>query len=414
MAIPQNPLGRIRAWRGWTHLLLAAGLLSISVPRAAAQASLRLLLSSGDGVPDHPGFVFGAFSGLAMNARKQVVFLTTLASARTQSPAIVRSSGVTFSVVAFQGLVAPVPGTSFDSFGAPSINDNGVIAFSAALRSTAGGEAPTGIFRVASGEPELVASSGQFAPGGSAAFLDFSSPAIGSSGAILFGARTAGTPGASGLYLWTPQGLESVPLPTGFTLRPGEMLQPIFESGNESVWAPDDVPVGPANDQLFRALAIRSFQELNPPPDPSSTVQALPPAPNEKPVQLLLVILNENQAETMALQGDPTQPVMAKLGAGPPPELPLAAVQSAVAGALGGSIVIASSSAGHPADVAFYCFCNGEVDRLTAPADFAQVQTRPNHRTIRFLTSDGQHTVAFIAPSLAQPGSNAIFITSLP
>jgi hypothetical protein len=411
--IPKNPFGKIRRWRGWRPLLLTAGLLALPTLRASAQTSTRLLLASGNGVPDHPGFVFGQFSALAMNARKQVAFLTALLSARTQSPAIVRSSGVTFSVVAFQGLVTPVPGTLFDSFGAPSINDSGAIAFSAALRSTVGGTPTTGIFGVAGGQPKVIATTGSSAGGTSAAFQDFSSPVIGSSGAILFGALTAGNPGASGLYLWTPQGVQSVPLPAGFTLGPAEMLQPIFQSEDESVWAPDDASVTSADDQLFRALAIRSFQEMNPPPNPSSTVQALPPATGEKPVQLLLVILNGTKPDTMALQGDPTQPVTAVLGAGAPPELPLSQLESGVTSAFGGSVVIASSSAAHPGDLAFYCFCNGEVDRLTTPGDFTQVAILPTGRTILSLTSDGQHTVGFIAPTPGQPSSNAIFITSI-
>ncbi len=385
------------------------------VSRGVAQTSTRLLLSANDTVPDHPGFVFGPFSALAMNAKKQVAFLTTLLSPRAQLPAIGRSSGVSFSIVAFQGLVAPVPGTLFDAFGAPSINDSGAIAFYATLRSTGGASAPSsGIFFVANGEPAAAVTSGQEASASSRLFQAFSSPVIGSSGAILFGALTAGNPGASGLYLWTSQGVETVPLPAGFTLGSGELLQPVFQSENESVWLPNDESVRWADDQLFRALAIRSFQQLNFPPDPTASVQVLAPSLDEKPVQMLLVILKGTGAQTMALQGDPTAPVMARLGAGAPTALPLNGVESAITGALGGNIVIGSAAAASPNDLAFYCFCNGRVNRLTQPADFAQVSIQSSGPTIHFLTSDGQHTVAFIAPTPGQSGSNAIFVTSLP
>ncbi len=404
-------LSRLAGRRAWP---LVVGLLLLSVSRGMAQTSTRLLVASGETVPDHPGFVFGPFSGLVMNARQQIAFLTTLESARLETPAIVRSVGVTFSVVAFRGLVAPAAGTVFESFGAPSMNDNGTIAFSAALN----GAAPSsGIFSVTQGKPAAVALAGQSAPGAGAPFQAFSSPVIGSSGAILFGALTgsgSASPGASGLYLWTPQGLQSVPLPAGFTLGPGEMLQPIFQNEDESVWIPNDVSVAAADDQLFRALAIRSFQSLTPPPNPVSTALALAPLPQEKPVPMLLVILHGTQPQTMALEGDPTQPVMARLGAGAPPVLPLIGVESAVAGALGGRVVIASAAASNPGDLAFYCYCNGAVERLTTSADMAPVAIQPGTRAIHFLTGDGSHTLAFTAPLAGQANTSAIFVTSLP
>ena len=51
---------------------------------------------------------------------------------------MVKSSGVSFSVVAFQGLQAPIPKTSYDSFSAPSLNDAGVICFAAELKDAEG------------------------------------------------------------------------------------------------------------------------------------------------------------------------------------------------------------------------------------------------------------------------------------
>ena len=64
-----------------------------------------------------------------MNDNREIAFLSSLRSPRNELRAVVKSSGVSFSVVAFQGLQAPIPKTSYDSFSAPSINDVGVICF---------------------------------------------------------------------------------------------------------------------------------------------------------------------------------------------------------------------------------------------------------------------------------------------
>src|SRR3990170_4982268 len=81
--------------------LLALALALGYAPQVRAQSNTRLLLSSGWGVPEHAGFVFGPFSHLAMNEAKETVFLTTLRGSRSDLRAVIRSTGVTFSVVAF-------------------------------------------------------------------------------------------------------------------------------------------------------------------------------------------------------------------------------------------------------------------------------------------------------------------------
>ena len=87
-------------------LLLAMSLAAIP---ASAQQNTRLLLTSGTEVPGHGGLAFGPFLSLAMNANQDVIFLTSLHSARVDKRAVVRSTGVSFSVVAFQGLLGPFP-----------------------------------------------------------------------------------------------------------------------------------------------------------------------------------------------------------------------------------------------------------------------------------------------------------------
>ena len=112
-------------------LLLCAGRRG-AVP-AFAQLNTRLLLTTGTEVPGHGGLAFGPFLSLAMNGNQEIVFLTSLRSPRVEMRAVVRSTGVSFSVVAFQGLLGPFPRTTYDTFSAPSMNDSGVMAFTATL-----------------------------------------------------------------------------------------------------------------------------------------------------------------------------------------------------------------------------------------------------------------------------------------
>jgi len=118
-----------RFWRSPTCVrkaivpgLVALGLALGACGSAQAQSNTRLLLASGWGVPGHPGFAFGPFSGLAMNECPEIVFLSSLRGAKSELRAVVRSSGVTFSVVAFEGLRAPVPQPSYASLSAPTPN----------------------------------------------------------------------------------------------------------------------------------------------------------------------------------------------------------------------------------------------------------------------------------------------------
>jgi hypothetical protein len=377
--------------------------------RLRAQAGARLLISSGSDVPGNPGFVFGPFSGLAMSAHRQIAFLSTIHSERNDRKVITRSTGVSFSVVVFQGLVSPVPRMLFDSFSAPSINASGAIAFSAKLAGMDEGTPPSsGVFLAAGESVQLIAAAGQNVPGQAATFQEISPPVIGSSGAVLFAARSLGSQASSGLYLWSAHGLAKVELPADVRPGPAELLVPVFQSQDESVWAPRDVPADSALDQFFRAIAAKNFEQLNPPPQPSDTVTVLGPALSETPVRLLLVVLDGGKAETAELQGDPTQPVVAKLSSGPPLDMPLAGVQGQVPGAVTGTVVFAAAPLAHPDDLALYCFCNGQAVRLTSPQDFAFLD--PGSRLIGSMAGDGQQTVAFIAPAQPAQQSNAIYV----
>lgn len=395
----------------WLAVAALSGLLCFCSQAALAQVNTRVLLASGAGVPNHPGFIFGRFRDLAMNSHKQIVFRTTLRSPRMESQAIVRSVGVTFAVVAFGGLVSPLPHEVYDTFSAPSINNAGSVAFAATFKG--GGDTTAAVIEVQGENSRLVAANGG-AAGGGFAFKQFSAPVLGSNGEVLFGARTENF--GSGLFLWTPQGMHQVALPAGFRLNPSDLLQPLFSSNNEAVFVRRGASLEDACEQLFRAVAIKNFQQLDPPPAASGTVQVLPAKPAQKPVQLLLVLLENGQAQTAVLTGDPKQAVVAKRAPGmdSADSVLFSAIQGQTAGPNSGSVIFAGQPAKQEDGFGIFCYRRGEVVRLTSQADFSLLVHNLNGRSIISLASDSQHVATFIAPVGTQPDANAIFVSYIP
>lgn len=396
--------------RGRALALLAVTLTLGGVRAGRAQSTTRLVLSSGTGVPGHAGFVFGPFSGLAMNEARDIVFLTSLRSARIDLRAVVRSSGVTFSVVAFQGLRSPVPKATYDSFSVPSMNASGEIVFTAELKD----EAPaSAVIRLKGGSSSVVATSGDVVPGmPETTFQEFSAPLINSAGNILFSARTAGKSAGTGLFLWTRRGTQRLALPPGLNLSPSDVLEPVYFSHDEAVFAARGTPPELALDQFFRALAVKSFQELNPPPAVSDTYEVLPVRPGDAPVKMLLALFEGENVQTVPLLGDPAQAVAARRQAGVT-QKPLGRVMGQTVGA-GEKLLFAATSADTPAELGLYCYCDGEVIRLKPPEEFMPVIQSGPGRPILSLCGDSQQTLGFIAPG-APPGDSAsIYVTSLP
>jgi hypothetical protein len=391
-------------------------LICLGAQPARAQVNARLVLVSGSPVPGHPGFTYGSFQDLAMNGNDQIVFRTTLESPRINLRAVVQSEGISFSVVAFEGLVSPASHETYESFSAPSINDAGSVAFKAALKGGGGGAPTEGIIRVTGTSAGLVADNGSGGKSSGSGFTAFSAPVIGSSGAVLFAARTGGASPRSGLYLWFSGGVRQVELPKDFQLGPREILEPLFASHDEAVFVRHGVDMAAAREQFFRAVAVRNFQQLDPPPQPSDTVQVLPARPNQKPVQLLLVLLQGDNAQTAELAGDPSQPVKAQVapGGGPAGDSSFAAIQGQAAGRREGSIIFAGVPSGEPNGFGIFCFCEGQVVRLTTQADFGLLLGNLNGKPIGSFAGDGQGTVALVAPVGSQTGANAIFVCNTP
>lgn len=376
-----------------------------------AQSNTRLLLASGWGVPGHPGFAFGPFSNLAMNKQGEIAFLTSLRGAKSELRAVVRSSGVTFSVVAFAGLRSPVPKAIYESFSAPSLSDSGIIAFTATLKD----DVPTSaVFRV-QGETALpIATSGGAIPGvPEATFQEFSAPIVSSAGNVLFGARLGGKQPSTRLFLWSPQGLSVIPLPPDLTLKPSDLLVPAFSSHDEAVFVPRGTAVETVNEQFFRALAIGSFQDLRPQPQPTESVEILAARPgNEAPIKMLVVLMEGANVRTAALGGEPAQAVLAKRPAAPM-ALPLGRILGQTTGPRG-NIIFAAAPAGQPNDLALYCYCENQVNRLTSPEEFLPITSTALGRPISSLAGDARQTMALIAPNDPTGDATAIYVVSVP
>jgi hypothetical protein len=380
--------------------------------RLSAQSNTRLLLSAGSGVPGHTGFSFGPFSNLAMNENREILFLSSLRSPRNELRAVVRSSGVSFSVVAFQGLQTPILKTSYDSFSAPSLNDAGVICFAADLKDTEGNPS-SAIIRVDSTGAKALVTSADSLPGiPDAAFLKFSAPLINPQGTILFGARWGGKNPGTGLFLWTPRELRRLEFPPGVSPTPKDLFEPIFFSHDEAALVLHGTPPEAAIEQFFRAVAIRSFQELKPPPDPAEAIQILAPRAGHARVQMVLVIMEGENVQTALLPGDPSQPVMARHSAGAPEAKPLGQIEGQTTSAQG-NIIFAATPLDSPDDIGLYCFCDGQVTRLTSAEEFSPIVQAAPGKPILSLAGDSQQTEAFIAPGESEGGS-AIYVTSIP
>ena len=400
-------------WRGKG---LAVGALLVALAGSAlpvfAQLNTRLLLTTGTEVPGHGGLAFGPFLSLAMNGNQDIIFLTSLRSLRIEMRAVVRSTGVSFSVVAFQGLLGPFPRTTYDAFSAPSMNDSGVIVFTATLVSDQADVPSVVVVRQEGSKPRAVATNLDTPPGQAGAkFEEFSAPLVTSDGSVLFGARWAGKVAGSGLFLWSPRGLQALPLPAGLQLGPKDLLEPFFLGHDEAAFLRRGVSPEIATEQFFRAIAIQTFQELQPPPDPTRTAELLAARADVAPVQMLLVYLENGSIQTALLAGDPTKPVLAKESLSTTPLKPVGKILSLTIGPRG-NMLFAAAPTDAPNDLALFCNCDGQSNRLTTPDDFLPITAAGPGKLILSLTGDTQQTVAFIAPTTSGDNS-AIYVTAI-
>jgi len=126
---------------------------------------------------------------------------------------------------------------------------------------------------------------------------------------------------------------------------------------------------------------------------------------------MLLVYLENGSFQTVLLAGDPTQPVMAKQSL---TTTPLKSVGKIVSLTIGwrGNLVYAAAPTDSANDLALYCNCEGQENRLTTIDDFLPITVAGPGKPILSLTGDAQQTIAFIAPG-ATGDNTAIYVTAI-
>jgi hypothetical protein len=292
------------------------------------------------------------------------------------------------------------------------MNDSGVMAFTATLATDQTDVPKVAVVRQEGSKPRAVATNLDTPPGQAGAkFEEFSAPLVTSDGSVLFGARWAGKVAGSGLFLWSPRGLQALPLPAGLQLGPKDLLEPFFLGHDEAAFLRRGVSPEIATEQFFRAIAIQTFQELQPPPDPTRTAELLAARADVAPVQMLLVYLENGSIQTALLAGDPTKPVLAKESLSTTPLKPVGKILSLTIGPRG-NMLFAAAPTDAPNDLALFCNCDGQSNRLTTPDDFLPITAAGPGKLILSLTGDTQQTVAFIAPTTSGDNS-AIYVTAI-
>lgn len=162
-----------------------------------SRGTLRAVAVAGEPAP---GISSGTFANLdfpALNDRGDVAFLATVRRGRESVEAIhVRTGGRVRKIIS-QEDPAPAGGT-FAAFGAPTLNNAGVVAFAAVIE---GRGVPGGVFTVVDDRVRMLAGAGDGTPLGGI-FAKFSERvAIDSTGAVAFTASLKGAPVGSAIFM---------------------------------------------------------------------------------------------------------------------------------------------------------------------------------------------------------------------
>jgi hypothetical protein len=189
------------------------------------------------------------------------------------------------------------------------------------------------------------------------------------------------------------------------------LLQPVFFVHDEAVFVRRGTLEERVADQLFRVLAIKNFQGLNPPPDPAEVVEILPARVGETPLTMLMVAVDGDQAESAALAGNPALAVQARQ-VGTSPVKPVRRILAQAMGSRGTTLFTAAP-ADQESDLGLYCYCEGHLVRLTSPEEFLSITHGGKGNRISSLASDALQTTAFIVPG-DQEEASTIYATSIP
>jgi hypothetical protein len=171
----------------------------------ATEGGLKAVALSGSEAPGIPTGTFAEFDAPAVNDRDEVVFLATVRRGRETLPSIyLLSNGKLRKLVAAGD---PVPGGgTLAEFGAPAINNKGVIAFPAVIER---GPVLGGIFIAGTRTLTRVVGVGETSPGGAMLMRLSERVAINDADNIAFGAHLGGGQ-AEGVFLAGADGLVQV------------------------------------------------------------------------------------------------------------------------------------------------------------------------------------------------------------
>jgi hypothetical protein len=163
----------------------------------SSRGTLRAVAVAGEPAPGIPSGTFANLDFPALNDRGDVAFLATVRRGRETVEAIhVRTGGRVRKVVS-QEDPAPAGGT-FAAFGAPALNNAGVVAFAAVVE---GRGAPGGVFTVADDRVRMLAGAGDYTPLGGI-FAKFSERVtIDNTGTVAFTALLKGAPVRSAIFV---------------------------------------------------------------------------------------------------------------------------------------------------------------------------------------------------------------------
>jgi hypothetical protein len=171
-------------------------------------------------------------------------------SSRRLSTATAQTAQPQFAVIALQGGLAPPElGGTYSNIRSSSVTDSGEVAFSADISGSA---ATSAILLNSAGATRVILRSGDSTPAGGT-FTAFDELDIADGDFLLFRAGLQGVPSSEGVFLWTPQGVQTVQLAGDKTngRYPGQFTYSSF--GQLTIIPTEDSTGGPDASYAFVA-----------------------------------------------------------------------------------------------------------------------------------------------------------------
>ena len=100
-----------------------------------------------------------------------------------------------------------------------------------------------------------------------AKFEEFSAPLVTSDGNLISERAGQAKGAGSGLFQWSARGLQALPLPAGFAAWPQGVAGALLFGHDEAAFLRRGASAEAATEQFFRAIAIQTFQQMQPQPD---------------------------------------------------------------------------------------------------------------------------------------------------